>query len=165
MDRQELIERISSVSQDLSTLNLRVRNSVYHSSWDPEVLRRLRLEVTAKRAELSSLKAQLSEARIASEADVPEHTPSEDPKMMSVDDSRRIANALFTQRPLAEGGSDWDAYVRVCASLVRVLDHELIVDGGFDRREFLLHCGLSPEHATDIARTPGEFIRRSEDLT
>ena len=82
---------------------------------------------------------------------------------LNVHDTRLVANALFTQRPLIFESDEWPAYRRVCASLVRLFAYELAEGGEFESVEFLRHCGLSLKDAEEIARRPGDFIRRSED--
>jgi hypothetical protein len=89
--------------------------------------------------------------------------PDLEDEIVNTDDTRRIANALFTQRPLTSDEAAWNQYRMICASLVRLLANELVRDNEFDAAEFLVHCGFAPDDADEIARRPGAFIRRSED--
>lgn len=83
---------------------------------------------------------------------------------MTIHDTRLIANALYTQRPLIFQSDELPAYKRICAALVRLFSWELQEGGDFDPVEFLTHCGLSLSDAEEIAAHPGDFIRRSEEL-
>jgi uncharacterized protein YjiS (DUF1127 family) len=159
MAQEDPTREFRRVMSEIASLNARILDHVYRKAWDRNLLSRLREEVDAKKAELEQLRASLP--RRPDRAPSASHAAGED--ALDTHDTRLIANALYTQRPLVYESDEWPAYRRVCASLVRLFAHELHESGDFDSVEFLTHCGLSREDAEEISRRPGDFIRRSEE--
>lgn len=157
-DRMTEIKRLMT---EISSLNARILRNVYHSAWDPDLLRRLQHDLERKKRELRELRTlRAGEHRPARRIE-DAYEPEED--AVNIDDTRSIANALYTQRPLIYQSDEWLAYRRVCVALGRLFSFELERRGGFDLVEFLRHCGLSLSEAEEIARHPGDFVRRSEE--
>lgn len=153
---------IRRLMSEISALNSRILEHVYRKAWDRDVLSELHTQVEQKQRELDEMRTVYAETR----RPVPELTTNEDARgiPLTVHDTRLIANALYTQRPLIYQSEEWLSYRRVCAALVRLFAFELQAGGEFDSVEFLKHCGLSMKDAEDMSRRPGEYIRRSEDL-
>lgn len=161
MAKRDPQRQIARLLSEISSLNSRILENVYHRAWDRDLLRGLQGELEEKKARLE---------RIRSNPNVgPPRTPrltghvAGEGEPLKVHDTRLVANALYTQRPLIYASDEWQAYRRVCASLVRLFAHELESTGEFDKVEFLTHCGLSLADAEEIARRPGDFIRRTEE--
>lgn len=146
---------------EISHLNSRILEHVYHRAWDRDVLRSLQEQLDAKKRELAAMRAGGARRRPTMPA-ITGETLSGD-QQLTVHDTRLIANALYTQRPLIYASEEWPAYRRICASLVRLFAHEMQESGDFDQVEFLTHCGLSLTEAEEISRRPGDYIRRSEE--
>lgn len=146
---------------EISHLNSRILEHVYHRAWDRDVLRSMQDQLAAKKRELAAMRA--AAARRQAERPAIAGTTGSGDQDLTVHDTRLIANALYTQRPLIYASDEWPAYRRVCASLVRLFAHELQDGGDFDEVEFLTHCGLSYSDAQEISRHPGDYIRRSEE--
>ncbi len=153
---------IRRLMSEVSSLNSRILEHVYRKAWDRDVLSDLQTQVEQKQRELDEMRTVYAET----ERPVPELTANEDARgiPLTVHDTRLIANALYTQRPLIYQSEEWLTYRRVCSALVRLFSFELQAGGEFDSIEFLKHCGLSLKDAEEISRRPGDFIRRSEDL-
>lgn len=153
---------IRRLMSEIAALNSRILEHVYRKAWDRELLSDLRSQVDRKQRELDELRTVYAGTRYPA----PELTANEDARgiPLTVHDTRLIANALYTQRPLIYQSEEWLAFRRVCAALVRLFAFELQAGGEFDSVEFLKHCGLSMKDAEEISRRPGEFIRRSEEL-
>ena len=156
------MREITRLMSDISALNARILRQVYRKAWDREVLADLDAQVERKRRELDRLRT----VRYGSDRAPAELMANENARgtPLTAHDTRLIANALFTQRPLIYKSDEWLAYRRVCAALVRLFAFELQAGGEFDPLEFLKHCGLSLKDSEEIAGHPGDFIRRSEEL-
>lgn len=151
---------------EISHLNSSIREHVYRRAWDREVLRSMQEELDRKKRELAAIRAAATRAEAARRRAAPPAITGETlsgEQELTVHDTRLIANALYTQRPLIYASEEWPAYRRICASLVRLFAHELQESGEFDQVEFLTHCGLSLNDAEEISRRPGDYIRRSEE--
>lgn len=146
---------------EISHLNSSILEHVYRRAWDRELLRSMQEELERKKRELAAIRAEATRRRSAAPAITGETLSGE--QTVNVHDTRLIANALYTQRPLIYASEEWPAYRRICASLVRLFAHELEESGEFDQVEFLTHCGLSLSDAEEISRRPGDYIRRSEE--
>ena len=155
------MREISKLMSEISSLNSRILEHVYHRAWDRDVLRSMQEQLAAKKQELAAMRAAAAR-RSSSRPAIAGATLSGDQEL-TVHDTRLIANALYTQRPLIYATEEWPAYRRICASLVRLFAHELQEGGEFDEVEFLTHCGLSFTDAEEISRHPGDYIRRSEE--
>ncbi|MFW5686380.1 MAG: hypothetical protein ACOC0O_07000 [Spirochaetota bacterium] len=159
MAKRDRMRDITRLMNEISSLNSRIMEHVYRRAWDRDLLRAMQQELQEKRR-------QLSEARTLRRSDRPPGLIGDDrphqERDLDVHDTRLIANALFTQRPLLYQTDEWPAYRRVCASLVRLFAHEL-ADSDFDSVEFLTHCGIALKDAEQMSRRPGDFIRRSEE--
>ena len=155
------MREIRRVMSEISSLNGRILEHVYRKAWDRDLLREMQAELEEKKRELERLRTLTPREggparRLAAGETAAEET-------VTVHDTRLIANALYTQRPLIYQSDEWLVYRRVCAALVRLFAHEL-QDESFAPVEFLTHCGLSLKDAEEISRRPGDFIRRSEEL-
>lgn len=153
------MREIRRVMSEISSLNSRILNHVYRKAWDRDLLREMQTQLEGKKRELERLRTVTPRTRTAGSLPA----AGEGKETVTVHDTRLIANALYTQRPLIYQSDEWLAYRRVCAALVRLFAYE--VEGeAFDSTEFLTHCGLSLKDAEEISRRPGDFIRRSEEL-
>lgn len=161
MAQRDALREISKLMSEISHLNSRILEHVYHRAWDRDVLRSMRRQLDAKKRELAALRASAARRQSARPAITGDTLPGDEE--LTVHDTRLIANALYTQRPLIYASEEWPAYRRVCASLVRLFAYELDESGEFDQVEFLTHCGLSYSDAEEISRRPGDYIRRSEE--
>lgn len=153
---------IRRLMSEISSLNSRILEHVYRKAWDRDVLSDLQTQVEQKQRELDEMRTVYADT----ERTVSQLTANEDARgiPLTVHDTRLIANALYTQRPLIYQSEEWLTYRRVCTALVRLFAFELQAGGEFDSVEFLKHCGLSLKDAEDISRRPGDYIRRSEEL-
>jgi hypothetical protein len=146
---------------EIASLNSRILRNVYHRAWDRDLLRSMQEELEEKKRQLDAMRR----ARPSERSETPQITGTvhAGDQRLTVHDTRLIANALYTQRPLIYASEEWSVYRRVCASLVRLFAHELEETGEFDQVEFLTHCGLSHAEAQEMSRRPGDHIRRSEE--
>jgi len=153
---------IRRLMSDIAGLNSRILEHVYRKAWDRDLLSRLQAQVEEKQHELDELRTLVA----GGESRPVELGANEEAQgtPLNVHDTRIIANALFTQRPLIYESDEWAGYRRVCAALVRLFAFELQAGGEFDPIEFLTHCGLSLKDAEEISRRPGDFVRRSEEF-
>ena len=159
------MREIRRVMSEISSLNSRILTHVYRKAWDRDLLHEMQTQLEGKKRELEQLRTVTPRTRAAASlsAGPPTATEADGEETVTVHETRLIANALYTQRPLIYESGEWLAYRRVCAALVRLFAHE-VDDGSFDSTEFLTHCGLSFKDAEEISRRPGDFIRRSEEL-
>ncbi len=157
------MREIRRVMSEISSLNSRILTHVYRRAWDRDLLREMQTQLEGKKRELERLRTVAPRTQTAGSLSAGPLTADDGEDTVTVHDTRLIANALFTQRPLIYESDEWLSYRRVCAALVRLFAHE-IDDETFDSTEFLRHCGLSLKDAEEISRRPGDYIRRSEEL-
>lgn len=151
---------IQRLSSEISSINIRIRNHVYRSSWDVDALRTLREQLADRKAQMERLYAELPRA-----ATPPEPRPMDLPRaedLMTVEGTRRIASLLFSQRPPEDESEAWKSFTRICTAMMQLLGNELVVDPAFDAREFLLSCGIGEGEVERIFTAPGEILRGEE---
>lgn len=162
VSQNDPIREITRLMNEISRLNAQILEHVYRKAWDRDRLQALHDEVEERKGRLAGLRARAAESVASRRQQITK--PDDGDAALNLKDTRLIANALYTQRPLIYQSEEWPAYRRVCAALVRVFAYELQDRGEFDSIEFLTHCGLSLKEAEAIARSPGDYIRRSEEF-
>ena len=156
------MREITRLMNEISRLNAQILEHVYRKAWDRDRLSALHDEVEARKRRLAELRARVAQTAEARPKQISQADDGDD--ALNLQDSRLIANALYTQRPLIYQSDEWPAFRRVCAALVRLFAYELQGQGEFDSIEFLTHCGISLKEAEQIAGSPGDYIRRSEEF-